>query len=847
MSGAFTTNPTGIVSGQKVKCLDQSTMSLETIVGWEWHFYDLHTFTNTYPTNPTYLYISTASTFYTSGDTVIVQGGTPPSPLVIGTTYYIVTATPTYVTLSASSTLSPVITLTNAGSGTNTMQHISLVQNPIFTYPATATNVCQPMTESVTGSNGTGFSPYGAGQLFIVGSNTYTGKPLTKDYYNVSILLYNSTHMTLINRTPDANDSLVFTDLSCMGSINRSGTATFTVVDRGYSSANEVSLISSIYTTPTNVAIIVGYNVIWSGTILRATQGQTTLQSTSNQVKIWNIECESCIAMMAKQNVTATGVLVAPAGSIVKSIVNNGVTGDIQWIDAYHSILSFAGPKISYTTTTKDMYSQFQALAKVTGFDWRAGVRTKTYVQTSYSGGVCTVNTPRESLGSLVGWYAVWMGSATAYPTAYGYVSANNGTTTFTVSPVVGTPPAGSASVLLIGPPILDFAADISQPSVQATFTNNAPFDAALYNCYEYDDKTDYKNLITKVVVSAKDVASTSSKGGPASISVSMTAKDAWNTYYDLYQNSAYITYKMDGYVYAYTTGNSYIDLIGQDFSLLANDTFYLYRTRANGVKEPIGPYTVNGSPTLYVGADGVPITRVSATVVIDASVAIQKYSVFVSTKQYVNNYVNLNQGGTYTVITMGGEIRRFKNSMAGTSTTYGPYIAIESTSDIGYSSTTPYPHCVGCLLQNPNYSETAPMANSPVALYGVIQKTIAVDSVVSKGDLDVYASSYLLSNSYYYQRATFWCTPMDYTVIKPPPGDGSGTTSEYAVSFGFLKEGDRIAVIPNQSESPTQFQIVSWEYTANQGKVTVTLGDFDRSVFTLLAEKTNALTGTLT
>ena len=51
-----------------------------------------------------------------------------------------------------------------------------------------------------------------------------------------------------------------------------------------------------------------------------------------------------------------------------------------------------------------------------------------------------------------------------------------------------------------------------------------------------------------------------------------------------------------------------------------------------------------------------------------------------------------------------------------------------------------------------------------------------------------------------------------------------------------------RVSVSITTGDTATQYQIVDWTYTANQLRIDVTLGDFDRNIFTLVNDKTTAL-----
>ena len=146
-------------------------------------------------------------------------------------------------------------------------------------------------------------------------------------------------------------------------------------------------------------------------------------------------------------------------------------------------------------------------------------------------------------------------------------------------------------------------------------------------------------------------------------------------------------------------------------------------------------------------------------------------------------------------------------------------------------------------------YTEAAPETDSPVDIFGVIQKTFTVDQNTSEPELEVYATGYLLNHSLYYKKASFLCFFYDWykTELRP---------TVQVTEAGWLMEGDRIAVLQNTADTAldveygdykNQYQILSWSLDADKMVVTCELGDFETNMNTLINDKTSAINTPIT
>jgi hypothetical protein len=338
------------------------------IIQWVWYFGSDHTFTIAGGTPD--LTVSNASTYFSINDRVLMTStGALPTGLTTNTPYWIKTVSSTTITLSLTQGGSTVTYTNGTGSGVFSIYLGSVEQNPLVTFHGLSAGSYQ-VTLFANNSNNTGYlykihSTY----LYVIGSEST--KPTSSDIYGrVSIFLYNDTDATVINRSKSTGNSLFFKGLKVIGSMNKLGLATFTAYDTGVATATELGLLVA----DTNVAIIIGRDVVFSGKILRATKGKTSLFDTTSPFLSWSVEVESDISKMRMQNVSATNQnrYIAPPGYIVSKLVAADTASSIDWNgEVESSLITYEGASIPYRINDTNMYNQFITLANLVGFDWR--------------------------------------------------------------------------------------------------------------------------------------------------------------------------------------------------------------------------------------------------------------------------------------------------------------------------------------------------------------------------------------------------------------------------------------------------------------------------------------------
>jgi len=712
-----------------------------------------------------------------------------------------------------------------------------------------------------------------------------------------SIFLYTPPNIasykaTVINRNRYLGTDhlhLFFNNLKMTGSMNKAGTAKFTVTDLGDATDDERGLLVA----GTYVAIVAGYDVIWTGKVLRAVQNNQCLYdiSSGSRFKQWDVECESDISKMRNQTVnpSSKGHRVDSAGAIVSTLVARNTAGDVNWNGDYESgIISNEGATIQYNITDADMYEQFASIAELSGFDWRTRFLTWIGQYDSWNG-TDTVTVadytdpyPADAWTVTAGSPPHWIGrwclfvhdtNADASTNKLGVMSygriTDNDTTTITLSDVVNgaVPPAADSNVIVLVDPVLDFAWGLAQETpIQTMYMFSARDDAAKYYGYAFNDKSDKKTTATKIVAKGKcnipngsfilSAYTPSGTGVSDSISVALAAKDDWDETLNKFKKSSFITFKMDGYIYSYTANATTLKLIGQGYALKSGDVVYAYGIDTNGVVYSSASATITGAPTTNRETDGTDTTTLTFLAALDASHSYTKYSVLIAKKTYVESTTDISAFGSAEYVYMGAEMRHVH--AVGVDTTYGPYLEPGGAGDFGANNTPIYPHIPGCLVSlsaysgSGGYSESSPNSASPVGVNGILIETVTVDQAVTMSELDIYATQALINKSYYVRKATCWFFLPDFT----KPGD----RGIYQAYFNTLiREGDKLAVYTNADEASDpyakstdgqylyQWMVSSWTFDTDEMRITVELGTYEQSVYNLLFGKTSATNRTLT
>jgi hypothetical protein len=719
---------------------------------------------------------------------------------------------------------------------------------------------------------------------------------LNSEWKRASIFVYEkkavSPSSTILNRNKSTNLGLFYSDLKITGCVGRAGTATFLVTNTGGAATAEWSLFTDSNaalnetTTQKYVAIILGHDVIWSGKILRSVSKTQPIYSSSLKFNQWEVECESDIGKMKLQAVSEAKTVTGTIGEVVTQVVKRKDATDIDWSGEiagssppiWEGIISNEGANLTFNILDSDMYTQFMALAKVSGFEWRT--RLQTYVGTYGTNGwngTTIVNldsndfTPYTAIDAFKGKPVLLMYDTTNGGTpntwginSYGYctTSATPDNYKITLGSVVngGYAPTSDGWFVVLLDPVLDLSWDLEQPTPVQWLLVNRTADNSSFCCYNYNDKTDKKLVATKVTVKGKNIdTSLSNTGKSDSISTSLYAMTKWDQTRTMFDYASVVTSRMDGYVYSCTpSGTQTLKLIGHDYALSSGDTFCLLGRASDMSTQYCIDIVIDSTPTEQVETDGTPTTTITTVGAIDATVSVKapyaKYSILFADKTYVKEYdpfwVSPFSSDVGSVYCGGGGVSK-NIASHGVSSVYGKYIYGKTSLAGNYWG---YPLLPGCYISRANNAVGGTTIDgSPFKLMGLIAVTDTVEQATTRGDLELYATQALINHSFYLRKGSFTCFVNDFL----KPGE-RGVNQLY--DWQLIKEGDRIAVRPSQTlpigdtmytksfdgQYKYQWEVISWSLDCNTMQVSVELGDYEPNVYTLMTAKTAAIDRTI-
>ena len=393
-----------------VRFVDQSTTTNGVINAWRWWTNSELVFTT--DSSGTNLLITNANLNFAVGDTVILNtNGTLPTGLnALSTAYYVLTVTTTAITLSLTSGGMAVSYAVGTGSGQFMVGQGSNLQNPTLPFRNIGNNTIS-VSLSVNDSGGTGYTTLTEATQIVTKVGTYSPPSQLSAYRNISIFVYerstqSSPKSTCICRGPTAACNFFFQNLWLEGAITKAGRATFDIVNGGNATANEIDLFeSNSVGTYKNVAVVAGYDVIWSGKITVATKELMSQPSSARQRAIYHCQADSDIYKFQDWNiVTPTTVIGQTPGQIVNDILIPN-SGESNFAGGYRGgFIDISGLPLQMTLANTDKYSLFNQLMATVDFDWRTRMETMTFRYTTFNGSnQVTITSAGLTASALIG------------------------------------------------------------------------------------------------------------------------------------------------------------------------------------------------------------------------------------------------------------------------------------------------------------------------------------------------------------------------------------------------------------------------------------------------------------
>jgi len=730
-------------------------------------------------------------------------------------------------------------------------------QNPSHTYTAAGT---YDVSLTCDDSGGTGATTVTKTAWIKIEAGTFTPPAQNTAFRNITIFVYERSSETApkgtcICRTKTAACNLFFTNLQVQGFITKAGKATFDVTNAGGGTADEIDLFESgTVGRYKNVAIIAGYDVIWSGKMTIANKELMSQPGTTPQKAIYHCEAYSDIKKLADWNIIAANqnTQTGKSAGELAALICATNTGEPDFIGTRGGFIDPSGAALQMTLSDTDKLTAFSTLTGATDYDWRTRMETMLFQYATFNGtNLTTITSAGLTTNALIGSWILfptenYLLSGTSTPNysgvlAWGRITANTGTTITAAVSGAATVPLTVDKCLIVQVPRLDFSSDLAETTPVRSFTNNL-------NVVKFTNSDNKDDLFTKATVKGKDTVTGKTEA------VSVAAVTLFDSSKMAFEHSTVITYRTMGYVAGYEEGaadagaSSYIYLSGWGWANPSVSSFGVWYAlvvapttggsygAGNTFKDPT-EITWQGQKVTRITYNSSSLTTAWKTT---GSMAFYYYlnGTVYGIPIYVKSYSDIDWTtgvmADQPQIKIGSELYTLygtTTTSAGTDSVYGQYIL--HYPPIG--SSLPYPHGPGCIVwRNSYYSETSPIAGSAVAVNGIINKTIQSDEGNAKGDFEVMAANALIQGSQYYQKSTMMVSYYQFTTNRVR--DGVQLTGPV-----FIREGQRVSVIPSTGVTAIERQVVDWTLDAMKMTLTITLGDYIKDIYNTISTNTSA------
>ncbi|MFA5379267.1 MAG: PKD domain-containing protein [Dehalococcoidia bacterium] len=730
-------------------------------------------------------------------------------------------------------------------------------QNPSHTYTAAGT---YDVSLTCNDSGGTGATAVTKTAWIKIEAGTFTPPAQNTAFRNITIFVYERSSEaapkgTCICRAKTAACNLFFTNLQVQGYITKAGKATFDVTNAGGGTADEIDLFESgTVGRYKNVAIIAGYDVIWSGKMTIANKELMSQPSTTPQKAMYHCEAYSDIKKLADWNIIAANqsTQVGKSAGQLAALICATNSGEPDFIGTRGGFIDPSGTALQMTLSDTDKLTAFSTLTGATDYDWRTRMETMLFQYATFNGtNLTTITSAGLTTNALIGSWILfpttnYLLSGTSTPNysgvlAWGRITANDATTITAAVSGAATVPLATDKCLIVQVPLLDVSSDLAETTAVRSFTNNL-------NVVKFANSDNKDDLFTKAIVKGKDTVTGKTEA------VSVAAVTLFDSSKMVFGHSTIITYRTMGYVAGYEEGaadagaSSYIYLSGWGWANPSVSSFGVWYalavTPTTGGSYGAGNQFKNPTEMTWQGQKVTQITynasALSAAWKTVGSMAFYYYSngTVYGMPIYVKSYSDID----WSTGAMSGQpqlkvgfelytIYGTTTTSAGTDAVYGPYIL--HYPPVG--SNIPYPHGPGCIIwRNSYYSETSPVAGSAVAVNGIINKTIQSDEGNTKGDFEVMAANALIQGSQYYQKSTMSVSYYQFTANRVR--DGVQLTGP-----AMIREGQRIAIVPATGVTAISRQVVGWEFDASTMTFKLTLGDYIKDIYNTINANTAA------
>ena len=603
-------------------------------------------------------------------------------------------------------------------------------------------------------------------------------------------------------------------------SLNQTGTAAFEIINPDATALTD-------FAQGRDLVVPCFDGIIFSGCVINVDKVNLN-QYTATAIYKLRVTCAQDFYKLRNVKTETTGQKTTDSsGDIVKAILPTIWEGDID----------LTGENFIYTVGDVDCNTILQEIIDQTQYNWRTRRDYARFATNSVISGTPNTFTVagdvadsdyNDKLAVFVDGDGAYISTGEITSNTY---SSPNTTFTLKTDPAPVSPDEVASGDMFIIPlnPLFDY---------DKGFTNVSPVRAFYRNTtiFGFDDVDSMNSDYTKVIVQGRDL-------NDGKITSSLPA--LWNDDCDTWDQCTYTVARGDGILYqdisfSGTAVQKTIYIRGHNFNPTTSDMFvisidptshyfnYDYVSHSE-------TYTDSGYPVTSVvctpnGASDINKTFYAGTPVLHSRILVGDHAEFLSSDDaYIGDErISIN---SLTTVTIGAVT----------------YDCLNVGSTGRGNNNILYAHPEGVLVRNADtigrgggiVSETNPQIGSPVDHYGLLSNTVSVSGNCYRGDLDKYATNYILGKSKFKDQGKGWCVLKDFYKAD------SDHTATGAVP---ITVGDTIRVWSGTGSSDyNDYQLISYEANMTSKRVEMTLGRYNPDYLGALSTLQNSLSRNIT
>lgn len=266
---------------------------------------------------------------------------------------------------------------------------------PIHVYPVTTTPETFDVTLTVGDASGATCSFTITDFITSEDANNIDGVMVGGTYFRIAIILKNPKEsgevpdLTILTREGNVENPMRLLNVVSTDTMDMIGTLKFTVLDVGDATQAQINFLQERVT----VTLVMGTEITFDGVIRRVTKNAQCGYESTNRVNMWDIECDSNLAILRQVSVDTTALtafgsgIISTPGYILRLILTPTSVGFWTWTGGdYRGVVSNVDTKVAYQLNSSSQiegagsrYEHTMVLHDLTNYDLRARPVYKVY------------------------------------------------------------------------------------------------------------------------------------------------------------------------------------------------------------------------------------------------------------------------------------------------------------------------------------------------------------------------------------------------------------------------------------------------------------------------------------